>query len=151
MAWLEIRTSPARSVVQSTNHWATEHVRIAHHLYMFYMKTLSVRMYTFHNCDILKTNRPNFVYTSSLTRSMLVLQIIVFRKFATELRPLIDVRICFFTNHSSVHRFLCLASTKVGVNVTCSRPQRNVHRQGFVPGTPWSEIRHPNHCATPPP
>ena len=51
MAWLEIRTSPANSVVQSTNHWATEHVRIAHRLYMFYMKTLSVRMYTFHNCE----------------------------------------------------------------------------------------------------
>ena len=50
-AWLEIRTSPAHSVVQSTNHWATEHVRIAHRLYMFYMKTVSVRMYTFHNCE----------------------------------------------------------------------------------------------------
>ena len=37
------------------------------------------------------------------------------------------------------------------VNVTCSRPQRNVHRPGFEPGTPWSEIRCPNHCATPPP
>ena len=37
------------------------------------------------------------------------------------------------------------------VNVTCSRPQRNVHRPGFEPGTPWSEIRRPNHCATPPP
>ena len=34
--------------------------------------------------------------------------------------------------------------------MTCSRPQRNVHRPGFEPGTPWSEIRHPNHCATPP-
>ena len=32
----------------------------------------------------------------------------------------------------------------------CSRPQRNVHRSGFEPGTPWSEIQHPNHCATPP-
>ena len=51
MAWLEIRTSPALLVVQSTNHWATEHVRIAHRLYMFYMKTMSVRMYTFHNCE----------------------------------------------------------------------------------------------------
>ena len=51
MAWLEIRTSHAHSVVQSTNHWATEHVRIAHRLYMFYMKTVSVRMYTFHNCE----------------------------------------------------------------------------------------------------
>ena len=51
LAWLEIRTSPAHSVVQSTNHWATEHVRIAHRLYMFYMKTVSVRMYTFHNCE----------------------------------------------------------------------------------------------------
>ena len=51
MALLEIRTSPAHSVVQSTNHCATEHVRIAHRLYMFYMKTVSVRMYTFHNCE----------------------------------------------------------------------------------------------------
>ena len=34
------------------------------------------------------------------------------------------------------------------VNKTCSRPQRNVHRPGFEPGTPWSEIRRPNHCAT---
>ena len=37
------------------------------------------------------------------------------------------------------------------VNVTCSRPQRNVHWPGFEPGTLWSEIRRPNHCATPPP
>ena len=51
MAWLETRTSPANSVVKSTNHWATEHVRIARRLYMFYMKTVSVRMYTFHNCE----------------------------------------------------------------------------------------------------
>ena len=51
MAWLEIRTSSAHSVVQSTNHLDTEHVRIAHRLYMFYMKTVSVRMYTFHNCE----------------------------------------------------------------------------------------------------
>ena len=35
--------------------------------------------------------------------------------------------------------------------MTCSRPQRNVHRPGFEPGTPWSEIRRPNPCATPPP
>ena len=35
--------------------------------------------------------------------------------------------------------------------MTCSRPQRNVHRPGFEPGTPWSEIRRPNHCTTPPP
>ena len=34
------------------------------------------------------------------------------------------------------------------VNLPCSRPQRNVHRPGFEPGTPWSEIRRPNHCAT---
>ena len=33
--------------------------------------------------------------------------------------------------------------------MTCSRPQRNVHRPGFEPGTPWSEIRRPNHFATP--
>ena len=32
--------------------------------------------------------------------------------------------------------------------MTCSRSQRNVHRPGFEPGTPWSEIRRPNHCAT---
>ena len=51
MAWLEIRTSPAHSVVQSSNHWATEHVRIAPRLYMFNMKTVSIRMYTFHNCE----------------------------------------------------------------------------------------------------
>ena len=52
MAWLEIRTSPAHSVVHSTIHWATKHVRIAHRLYIFlYMKTVSVRMYTFHNCE----------------------------------------------------------------------------------------------------
>ena len=35
--------------------------------------------------------------------------------------------------------------------MTCSRPQRNVHWPGFEPGSPWSEIRRPNHCATPPP
>ena len=34
--------------------------------------------------------------------------------------------------------------------MTCSRPQRNVHRRGIEPGTPWSEIRRPIHCATPP-
>ena len=33
--------------------------------------------------------------------------------------------------------------------MTCSRPQRNVHRPGFEPGTPWSEIRRPSHCTTP--
>ena len=37
------------------------------------------------------------------------------------------------------------------VNVTCSRPQRNVRRPGIEPGTPWPEIPHPNHCTTPPP
>ena len=51
MAWLEIRTSPTHSVVQSTNHWATEHVGIVHRLYLFHMKTVSVRMYTFYNCE----------------------------------------------------------------------------------------------------
>ena len=51
MTWLEIRTSPAHSVVQSTNHLATEHVGIVHRLYMLNMKTESVRMYTFHNCE----------------------------------------------------------------------------------------------------
>ena len=39
--------------------------------------------------------RPNFVYTSALTRSMLVLLCVVYRKFATELRPLIDTRSWF--------------------------------------------------------
>ena len=39
--------------------------------------------------------RLNFVYTSLLTRSMLILYIFVDRKFATELRPLIDARIWF--------------------------------------------------------
>ena len=34
-----------------------------------------------------------FLYTLSLTRSTLGLKIVIFRKFATELRPLIDVRI----------------------------------------------------------
>ena len=34
--------------------------------------------------------------------------------------------------------------------MTCSRPQRNVHRWGIEPGTPRSEIRRPIHCATPP-
>ena len=51
MAWLEIRTSPSHSVVQTTNHWATEHVGIVNRLYMSNMKTVSVRMYTFHNCE----------------------------------------------------------------------------------------------------
>ena len=51
MAWLEIRTSPAHSVVLSTNHWATEHVGIVDRLYMFNMKIVSVKMYTFHNCE----------------------------------------------------------------------------------------------------
>ena len=35
--------------------------------------------------------------------------------------------------------------------MTCSRPQRNLRRPGFEPGTPWSEIRRPIHCSTPPP
>ena len=46
---------------------------------------------------------------------------------------------------------LGLTSTKQRVNVTCSGPQRNVHRRGIEPGTSWSEIRCPIHCATPPP
>ena len=45
----------------------------------------------------------------------------------------------------------CVQPVVSQVNVTCSRPQRNVHRSGFEPGTPWSEIRRTNHCATPPP
>ena len=41
---------------------------------------------------------PNFVYTLSLTRSMFVLERVIFYKFATELQPLIDVRNCFLLN-----------------------------------------------------
>ena len=41
---------------------------------------------------------PNFVYTLILTRSMLALLTVIFRKFVTELRPLIDVRILFLLN-----------------------------------------------------
>ena len=51
MGWLEIRTPSAHSVVQSTNHWATQYVGIVHRLYMFDIKTVSVRMYTFQNCE----------------------------------------------------------------------------------------------------
>ena len=54
-------------------------------------------------------------------------------------------------SRSSVHRFMGLTSTKQRVNVTYSMPQRTVHRPGLEPGTPWSEIRRPNHCASPPP
>ena len=54
-------------------------------------------------------------------------------------------------SQSSVHRFLGLTSTKHGINVTCSRPQRTAHRPELEPGTPWSEIRRPYHCASPPP
>ena len=43
--------------------------------------------------------RPNFVYILSLTRSTSVLLIVVFRKFATELWPLIHVRIWFLLNN----------------------------------------------------
>ena len=35
--------------------------------------------------------------------------------------------------------------------MTCSRPERTAHRPGLEPRIPWSEIRHPNHCASPPP
>ena len=41
---------------------------------------------------------PNFVYTLSLTRSTLVLLIVIFRKLGIELQPLIDVRIQFLLN-----------------------------------------------------
>ena len=40
----------------------------------------------------------NFVYTLILTRSMLALLTVIFRKFVTELQPLIDVRILFVLN-----------------------------------------------------
>ena len=52
---------------------------------------------------------------------------------------------------SYVHGFLGLTSTKQGVNVTCSRPQRTATRPGLEPGTPWSIVRDTNHCASPPP
>ena len=42
--------------------------------------------------------KPNFVSTWLLTRSTLVLWIVIFRKFETELRPLIDVIIQFLFN-----------------------------------------------------
>ena len=42
--------------------------------------------------------RPNFVCTSTLTRSSLGLLPVIFRKILTELRPLIDVRISFPLN-----------------------------------------------------
>ena len=45
----EIRTSPAHLVVQHTNHWATEHVKIVNRLYIY--KTMSVRTYTLHDCE----------------------------------------------------------------------------------------------------
>ena len=41
---------------------------------------------------------PNFVYTLTLTRSTLVLLSVIFRKYLTELRLLIDVRIGFLLN-----------------------------------------------------
>ena len=42
--------------------------------------------------------QPNFVYTLSLTRSTLGLASFFFCKFATELRPLIDIRTWFLLN-----------------------------------------------------
>ena len=50
-----------------------------------------------------------------------------------------------------VHGFLGLTSTKQGVYVTCSRPQRTATRPGLEPGTPWSVVRDANHCASQPP
>ena len=49
----EIRTSPTRPIVQHTNHWATEHVKIVNRLYiqLFYIKTVSVMTYTLHYCE----------------------------------------------------------------------------------------------------
>ena len=40
-------------------------------------------------------------------------------------------------------------STKQGVNVTCSKPQRTATRPGLEPGTPWSVVRDVIHCASP--
>ena len=77
MAWLEIRTSPAHSVVQSTNHWATEHMGIAHRLYMFYMKTVSVRIHT-HFITVKITSK--FRMTARLSRTDLALRPLVCSK-----------------------------------------------------------------------
>ena len=67
--------------------------------------------------------RPNFVYTLSLTRSTLVLKIFVFRKFATELWPLIDVRIWFFlrTNqHSKTKVYMLIIIDKINIGIVNS-------------------------------
>ena len=54
-------------------------------------------------------------------------------------------------SQSYVQGFLDLTSTKhVGVNVTCSRPQRTATRPGLEPVTPWSVVRDANQCASPP-
>ena len=60
------------------------------------------------------------------------------------------VKVC--TNQSYNHGFLGIhvTSTKQGVNVTCSRLQRTATRPGLEPGTPWSVVRDPHHCAIPP-
>ena len=47
---------------------------------------------------------PNFVYTLSLTRSTLVLLVVIFHKFATELQPLIYFRIQFLFNILRMNR-----------------------------------------------
>ena len=54
-------------------------------------------------------------------------------------------------SQSYVHGFLCLTSTKQGVNVTCSRPRRKASRPGLEPGTHWSVVCDAKHCASPPP
>ena len=47
----DILTSHAHTVVQHTYHWANgEHVKIVNRLYI-YMKTVTVRTYTLHNCE----------------------------------------------------------------------------------------------------
>ena len=50
-----------------------------------------------------------------------------------------------------VYGLLGLISTKQGVKVTCSKPQRTATRPDLEPGTPWSVVRDANHCASPPP
>ena len=51
-------------------------------------------------------------------------------------------------SQSYIHGFVGLTSTKQGINVTCSRPQRKATRQGLEPGTPWSVVSDANHCAS---
>ena len=68
--------------------------------------------------------RPNFVYTSS----MLVLKIIVFRKFTTELWPLIDVRIWFLLH---ILRMNGQNETKFCISVMINKIYVNIVKRHF--------------------